>query len=151
MSPYARTARTARTTWSGDLEGGTGQVELTSSQAGSYPIAYYRRTAEDAEGTTSPEELLAAAYTSSCAMQLTALVAQAGGTPQTLDLVAEVELGPDPAGGFRLVGLQLTVRGQVAGLDAEGFASAAQAATETCPLSKALAGVEITLDVALGS
>lgn len=151
MPAYARTARTARTTWTADLEGGSGQVQLTSSRAGSHPITYYGRTAEEADGATSPEELLAAAYTSSCAMQLTALLAQAGGTPQELDLSGEVELGADPAGGFRLAGLQLTVRGRVAGLDAEAFARAARAATRTCPLSKALTGVEVTVDVALGS
>jgi len=151
MSRHARTARTARTTWKGDLEGGSGQVELTSSEVGSYPISYYRRTGEDAEGTTSPEELLAAAHASSYAMQLSALVAQAGGTPQDLDVTGEVVLGPDPAGGFQLSGVQLTVRGQVARLDADGFARAAQAAKEACPLSKALTGVEITLDVAMAS
>ena len=151
MPDYARTTRTARTTWSADLEGGSGEVQLTSSRTGSYPITYYGRTAEDADGATSPEELLAAAYTASCAMQLTSLVAQAGGTPEQLDLSGEVELGADPAGGFRLARLHLTVRGRVAGLDAESFALAAEAATRTCPLSKALTGVRITLDAALGS
>jgi osmotically inducible protein OsmC len=62
---------------------------------------------------------------------------------------AEVGLGPDPAGGFRITGITLTVRGQVDGLDAAGFAEAAQTAKETCPVSKALTGVEISLDAAL--
>ena len=80
MPDYARTTRTARTTWSADLEGGSGEVQLTSSRTGSYPITYYGRTAEDADGATSPEELLAAAYTASCAMQLTSLVARSSAT-----------------------------------------------------------------------
>ena len=58
-------------------------------------------------------------------------------------------LGPYLACGFRLTGIKLTVRGQVDGLDAAGFASAAQAAKEGCPVSKALTGVDITLDAAL--
>jgi osmotically inducible protein OsmC len=60
-------------------------------------------------------------------------------------------LGPDPAGGFRLTGIELTVRGEVDGLDAAGFEKAAEAASTTCPVSKALTGVEITLDAALSS
>jgi osmotically inducible protein OsmC len=62
-----------------------------------------------------------------------------------------VSLGPDPAGGFRLTGIRLTVRGEVDGLDASGFEKAAQAAKTGCPVSKALTGVEITLDSALQS
>ena len=62
---------------------------------------------------------------------------------------ADVSLGPDPAGGFRLTGIKLTVRGEVDGLDAAGFEKAAQAAKEGCPVSKALTGVDITLDAAL--
>ena len=84
-------------------------------------------------------------------MQLSALIAEAGGTPQALDVQADVSLGPDPAGGFRLTGIKLTVRGEVDGLDADGFAKAADAAKAGCPVSKALTGVEITLDAALES
>jgi osmotically inducible protein OsmC len=84
-------------------------------------------------------------------MQLSALVARAGGTPQTLDVRADVSLGPDPAGGFRLTGILLTVRGKADGLDADGFAKAAHQAKEGCPVSKALTGVEIKLDAALES
>jgi len=106
-------------------------------------------TAEDAGGTTSPEELIAAAHSSCYAMQLSALIAQAGGTPQSLDVTAEVTLGPDPKGGFAITGIALTVRGEVEGLDADGFEKAAQAAKEGCPVSKALAGTTITLDAGL--
>ena len=62
---------------------------------------------------------------------------------------ADVSLGPDPAGGFHLTGIALTVRGEVEGLDAAGFEKAAQDAKAGCPVSKALTGVEITLDAAL--
>jgi osmotically inducible protein OsmC len=64
---------------------------------------------------------------------------------------ADVSLGPDPAGGFRLTGIALTVRGAVTGLDAGGFAKAAGDAKASCPVSKALTGVPITLDAALDS
>jgi len=143
--------RTARTAWNGGLQDGSGRVELSSSKVGTYDVSFPQRAAEEAGGITSPEELIAAAHSSCYAMQFSALIAEAGGTPQTLDVSADVSLGPDPAGGFRLTGIALTVRGEVDGLDANGFAKAAQAAKESCPVSKALTGVEITLDAALDS
>jgi osmotically inducible protein OsmC len=54
--------RTARTAWNGSLETGEGQVEMTSSKVGTYGVSFPKRSAEDANGSTSPEELLAAAH-----------------------------------------------------------------------------------------
>ena len=141
--------RTARTAWNGGLNDGSGQVELTSSGVGTFDVSFPKRAAEHADGTTSPEELIAAAHTSCYAMQLSALIAEAGGTPISLQVSADVTLAPDPAGGFHLTGILLTVRGEVDGLDAEGFGAAARSAKDTCPISKALTGVPITLDAAL--
>ena len=143
--------RTARTAWTGTLEEGSGQVELSSSHVGTYDVSFPKRAADDAGGTTSPEELIAAAHTSCYAMQLSALIAEAGGTPVSLDVKADVSLGADSAGGFKLTGIVLTVRGEVEGLDGAGFAKAAEDAKATCPVSKALTGVDITLDAALKS
>ena len=143
--------RTARTAWTGNLQQGSGQVELTSSQLATYDVSFPKRAAEDANGTTSPEELIAAAHSACYAMSLSGGIANAGGTPVALDVQADVTLGPDPDGGFRLTGIKLTVRGEVEGLDAAGFEKAAQAAKAGCPVSKALTGVEITLDAALES
>jgi len=143
--------RTARTAWNGGLQDGSGQVELTSSGVGTYEVSFPKRAADDADGTTSPEELVAAAHSACFAMSLSNEIAQAGGTPEALDVTADVTLGPDPAGGFRLTGIKLTVRGEVSGLDEAGFAKAADAAKAGCPISKALAGVDITLDAALES
>jgi lipoyl-dependent peroxiredoxin len=141
--------RTARTAWNGGLADGSGQVELTSSGVGTFEVSFPKRAADDAGGATSPEELIAAAHSSCYAMQLSHLIAEAGGKPVALDVRADVSLGPDPAGGFRLTGIVLTVRGEVEGLDAAGFDAAAQAAKAGCPVSKALTGVDITLNAAL--
>ena len=142
--------RTARTAWNGGLEDGSGQVELSSSKVGTYDVSFPQRAADEAGGTTSPEELVAAAHSSCFAMQLSALIAAAGGTPQSLEVTADVSLGPDEAdGGFRLTGISLKVVGEVDGLDASGFEKAAQDAKVSCPVSKALTGVEITLDASL--
>ncbi|WP_299056842.1 OsmC family protein [uncultured Nocardioides sp.] len=141
--------RTARTAWNGGLQDGSGQVELSSSKVGTYDVSFPKRAADEAGGATSPEELVAAAHSSCYAMQLSAFIAEAGGTPQALDVKADVSLGEDPAGGFKLTGITLTVRGEVEGLDDDGFKAAADKAKEQCPISKALTGVEITLDAAL--
>jgi osmotically inducible protein OsmC len=142
--------RTARTTWSGGLQDGTGTVTLVSSGAGSYEVNFPRRAAEDAGGVTSPEELIAAAHTACFAMQFSALLGEAGGTGISLNVRADVTLGPDPAGGFRISGIALTVDGGAEGITAEQFAKIAQDAKNSCPVSKALAGTTITLNVTSG-
>jgi osmotically inducible protein OsmC len=142
--------RTARTAWNGNLQEGSGQVELSSSKAGTFEVNFPKRAADDAGGTTSPEELIAAAHSACFAMQLSSNIAQAGGTPQALEVTVDVTLGPDQErGGFQITGIALTVRGEVDGLDAAGFEQAAQAAKDGCPVSKALAAVPMTLDAAL--
>lgn len=141
--------RTARTGWTGTLDAGEGQVELTSSGLGTYDVSFPKRSAESANGFTSPEELLAAAHSACYSMQLSAELASDGVTIEALDVSADVSLGADPAGGFRLTGIHLTVRGEVTGMDSETFLAAADAAKLNCPVSKALTGVDITLDAAL--
>jgi osmotically inducible protein OsmC len=137
--------RTARTAWNGGLQDGSGQVELTSSGAGTFDVSFPKRAADDADGTTSPEELIAAAHSACYSMALSSEIAKAGGTPIALDVTADVTLGAGPA----ITGIKLTVRGEVDGLDEAGFAAAAAAAKAGCPVSKALTGTEITLDAAL--
>ena len=144
--------RTARTAWTGGLQDGSGQVELSSSGVGKYDVSFPKRSAEEANGATSPEELIAGAHASCYAMALSNEITQAGGTPESLDVSAAVTLGPDPAGGFRISRIALTVRGRVPGLDNTAFTTAAAAAKAGCPVSKALTGVDdIVLDAALES
>ena len=141
--------RLARTAWTGSLMEGSGQVSLTSSSTGTFDVSFPRRINEKSEGVTSPEELIAAAHSSCYAMQLSAVIAEAGGVPIALQVTAEAALMPDPAGGWKISSIALSVRGEVEGLDAIGFATAAEKAKETCPVSKALTGTVITLDAAL--
>lgn len=141
------TTRSARTAWDGGLNDGAGQVELTSSGVGTFDVSFPRRTADELGGVTSPEELLGAAHSSCYAMQLSHEVAEAGGTPQAVEVSAVVTLGPDPAGGLLVTGINISVVGEVAGLDAAGFATAAEQAKLNCAMSKALAAVPITLTV----
>jgi osmotically inducible protein OsmC len=138
--------REARIAWKGTLEQGTGEVKLVSSGLATYEVSFPKRAADDAQGTTSPEELIAAAHASCYAMQLSAMIAQAGGTPGSLDVSAAVTLGPDPAGGFAISGIHLTVVGRLEGLNPEQFAKVADDAKSQCPVSKALTGTTITLE-----
>ena len=141
--------RTARTAWNGTLPDGSGQVELSSSTLGTYDVSWPKRISEGADGTTSPEELLAAAHSACYAMQFSGEIAQAGGVPHSVEVTADVSFAPDPVGGFHISGIKLTVRAEVEDLDAAGFEKAAQAAKTGCPVSKALTGVAISLDAAL--
>jgi osmotically inducible protein OsmC len=142
--------RTATTTWTGDLQSGSGNVEMTSSKVGSYEVSWPTRAAEEADGSTSPEELIAAAHSSCFAMAFSGQLAKAGASNTRLTVRADVTIGPDPAGGFRIRTSKLTVRGSVDGLDNDTFVKAAEDAKVGCPVSKALIGLEIELDAALG-
>ena len=141
--------RSARTAWHGGLQDGSGTVELASSGVGTYDVSFPKRAAETADGTTSPEELIAAAHSACFAMALSNEIGKAGGTTNSLDVTADVTLGQKD-GAPTITGIKLTVRGQVDGLDAAGFEKAAQAAKAGCPVSRALSGVEdIALDASL--
>ncbi len=139
--------RNARTTWSGSVSEGSGEVRLASSGVGTFPVSFPKRAADDADRTTSPEELIAGALSSCYAMQFSALLGQAGGTPTELDITAEVDFGPDPEGGFHIPGIRLAVKATVPELSAEDVRRVAEEAKTTCPVSKALAAVPITLTV----
>jgi osmotically inducible protein OsmC len=138
------TIRTANAHWEGPLIGGQGKVSLDSSKIGTFDVDWPSR-AEKANGKTSPEELIAAAHSTSYSMALSHGLAQAGTPPEAVDTKADVTFQP----GEGITGIHLTVRAQVPGLSAEDFETAAQEAKSNCPVSKALAGTKITLDAAL--
>jgi osmotically inducible protein OsmC len=141
-------SRDATTHWEGGLQTGTGQVTLDSSNAGQFSVSFPTRTGNP-DGQTSPEELIAAAHSSCLAMNLSGTLEAAGFTPTSIDVSAEVTLGPDPAGGFHLSGIAITLTATVDGLDDEKFAELAATAERTCPVTKALSGTTITLDASL--
>ena len=141
-------SRDATTHWEGGLQTGKGTVTLDSSNVGSFDVSFPTRTGNP-DGQTSPEELVAAAHSSCLAMNLSGTLGAAGFTADSIDVSAEVTLGPDPAGGFALTGIAITVQAKVPGLDAEKFAELAHTAERTCPVTKALAGTTITLDATL--
>ena len=138
------TTRTATTTWDGGLTDGKGTVTLESSGVGTFDVSWPAR-AEEPNGMTSPEELIAAAHSACFSMALSAGLGKAGTPPQRLETHAEVDFQP----GTGITQIRLSVRGTVDGVDADAFREAAEGAKANCPVSKALAGVEITLDASL--
>ena len=140
------TERTANVVWQGDLVNGSGTIEdATSGAIGPLDVTWASR-AEEPNGRTSPEELIAAAWASCFAMALSSGLAKAGTPPEKLETSATVSFQP----GEGITRGALTVRGTVPGLDADGFAQAAETAKDNCPVSKALTGIpEITLDAQL--
>jgi osmotically inducible protein OsmC len=138
------TKRTAHTVWNGDLKQGDGTVSFDSSGMGDQPVSWASR-AEEANGKTSPEELIAAAHSSCFSMALSNGLAGAGTPPTRLNTQAEVTFVP----GTGITGIHLTVQGEVPGLDESGFVSAAEDAKAGCPVSQALKGTEITLTAKL--
>jgi osmotically inducible protein OsmC len=133
--------------WEGSLRDGGGTVALGS---GAFEGQYgYRSRFEDGPGT-NPEELIGAAHAGCFSMALSLALGDAGHEPESIDTEATVHFGPDPSGeGFAITRIDLVTRARVPGLDAAELGRLAEAAKTGCPVSKALAAVEITLDAAL--
>jgi lipoyl-dependent peroxiredoxin len=138
------TTRTASTHWEGSLFEGAGKVTLESSGTGTYDVSWASR-AEEANGKTSPEELIAAAHSSCFSMALSNGLAKAGSPATSLDTSAEVDFVP----GTGITEIRLKVRAEVDGMSNEDFVAAAEDAKANCPVSQALSAVPITLDAAL--
>ena len=139
------TTRNATTHWEGNLFEGAGQVTLQSSGIGTYDVSWAARS-QEANGKTSPEELIAAAHSACFSMAFSNGLAKAGTPPTSLDTSAEVDFVP----GTGITEIRLTVRGSVEGMSNEDFVAAAEDAKANCPVSQALASVpSIKLDAAL--
>jgi len=138
------TTRTSKTHWEGSLMEGAGTVALESSGVGTFDVSWPSR-AEEANGKTSPEELIAAAHSACYSMALSHALAGAGTPPQSVDTSAAVTFQP----GTGITGIALTVVASVEGIDADAFAAAAEDAKKNCPVSQALSAVDITLDASL--
>jgi osmotically inducible protein OsmC len=139
------TIRKAEAVWQGSLREGSGELALESG-AFRGPYTFKARFEQGKE--TNPEELLGAAHAGCFTMALTALLAREKLAPTLIHTTASVHLAQG-AGGFTIPKIELVTRAQVPGVTAERFATLAADAKVNCPVSKALAGAEITLDAAL--
>jgi lipoyl-dependent peroxiredoxin len=143
----AMAERTATTTWDGDLASGNGVVNGASGALSELAVTWASRT-ERSDGKTSPEELIAAAHSSCFAMALSHELTQAGSPPEHLDVTAKVTLDQRD-GAPTVTTSELTVTGRVPGIDQQAFTEAATGAGKDCPISRALAGVDISVDATL--
>jgi osmotically inducible protein OsmC len=141
------TEKTARATWEGSLAAGHGTFSLGSGAVTDQAITWKDRAEEG--GGTSPEELIAAAHASCVLMALAGALSKADTPPTKLESEARTTF--DKVGeGFKITKIELSIRGEVEGIDDQAFQQAAQGAKENCPVSQALKGnVEVTLDAAL--
>lgn len=141
------TVRTAHTVWNGDLPSGSGAVTLDSSNLGTYDVTWKAR-AEQPEGKTSPEELIAAAHSACFSMAFTNTLGQEGKVPERVETKAEVDFQP----GTGITAIRLTLDAVVPDVSEEDFQRIAEAAKVGCPVSQALAGVkDISLKATLKS
>ena len=134
--------RTANAVWEGTLREGKGRVKLGSGAfEGQYSFA-----SRFEEGTgTNPEELIGAAHAGCFSMALAAGLTKAGYNPTRISTNASVSL--EKVGeGFKITTIELNTEGEVPGIDEQTFLDAAESAKKNCPVSQALAGVDIKLN-----
>jgi len=137
------TDRKATTVWSGTLFEGSGDTTFESSGIGTFPVSWPSR-AEEANGKTSPEELIAGAHSACFSMAFSNALAKNETPAEKLEVSAVVTFVP----GTGITKSALTVVGTVPGIDEATFAELAAGAKAGCPVSQALS-VEITLDASL--
>ncbi|QNO36615.1 OsmC family protein [Protaetiibacter sp. SSC-01] len=134
----------ATTLWFGDLFSGSGTTSLDSSDAAEFPVTWKARS-EGELGRTNPEELLGAAHSACFSMAFSNALAQAGFPPESLQVTAAVTFQP----GEGITGSHLLVSAKVPNIGEADFERLAEDAKANCPVSKALAGIPITLEASL--
>jgi lipoyl-dependent peroxiredoxin len=138
-------ARQAIAEWKGDLKGGKGHVKLGS---GAYEGDYSFTTRFEDKPGANPEELLGAAHAGCFSMALANMLAGAGHVANSVHTTADVHLGKDD-NGFLITRIDLTVVGDVPGVDQAAFQEHAEKAKNTCIISRALAATPMTLKASL--
>ena len=134
----------ATTLWFGDLKSGSGTTSLDSSDAAEFPVTWAARS-EGESGRTNPEELLGAAHSACFSMAFSNALGNNGTPPESLQVTAAVTFVP----GEGITGSHLLVSAKVPGISEEDFQRLAEEAKGGCPVSKALAGIPITLEASL--
>lgn len=138
-------ARTGSAEWQGGLKDGRGTVEVGDGVfSGSYSFG---SRFEQSDGT-NPEELMGAAHAACFSMAFAAGLEKAGHKAERVATTATVHLEKGE-GGFAIGRIVLDTEGTVPGIDDAAFQDEAVKAGQNCPVSKALAGVEITVNARL--
>lgn len=131
--------------WSGTGKDGNGTVSSTSGVLNQTPYSFASRfISEDGKAGTNPEELIAAAHAGCFSMALSFQLQGAGFPPTQLHTEAKLKL-ENIDGHFKIISINLICVGEVANITEEKFIEIANNAKKTCPVSQALAALEITL------
>jgi osmotically inducible protein OsmC len=133
--------RHAEAQWNGSIKEGTGHVK---TETGALDSPYSFKSRFTGGGETNPEELLGAAHAACFSMALSGVLTKDGHPPSSIHTTAAVHIEP-VEGGFGITKIELETAGEVPGIDAAAFEAAAAVAKANCPLSKALAAVDIHL------
>jgi len=137
------TERKVEFEWIGGLMDGEGRImSTTSGQIPELEMTWDARN-DETDPKTSPEELLGAAHAACFSMQLAHGLIGAGWDPEVITTHATVAFEV----GIGITGINLSTQVEVDGIPDEVLRETAERAKATCPLSKALAGVEITLEL----
>lgn len=139
--------RNGSAVWEGTVKEGKGTVRLGSG-AFEGPYSFSSRF-EDGKGT-NPEELIGAAHAGCFSMALSGALTRAGFPPTRIETTAKVHLG-SVEGGFAIGLIELETTANVPGIDEKAFQEQAEGAKKNCPVSKALAAIEIKLNAKLVS
>jgi lipoyl-dependent peroxiredoxin len=143
-----RIVRTAQASWSGTVPDGGGRLALGSGAfEGPFTL---RARVEDNQHGANPEELIGLGHAGCFTMSLADLLSTEGHPPQDLETSARVHLEQTETG-WAITLIELHTQGVVDGVDAATFERLAEQAKATCPVSRALAGTEITLTAELAS
>lgn len=137
--------RNAEATWQGSLKDGQGQMKVGS---GAFEGAFSFATRFEEEPGTNPEELIGAAHAGCFSMALSGDLGKAGYTPESITTSARVHLGKVD-GKSRITLIELDCQARVPGIEAEQFAQIAEGTKTGCPVSAALAAVDIQLNARL--
>jgi osmotically inducible protein OsmC len=141
--------RKAVATWKGTGMDGSGVLTTKSGALKGLPYSFKARFKNE-EGTdgTNPEELIAAAHAGCFAMALSFQIDGAGFTPEILETEGLVNF-EEVDGGFSVTGIELNLKATIPGIDKEQFLTLADKAKKTCPVSRLLSSVPITLNAEL--
>jgi osmotically inducible protein OsmC len=137
--------RNATAVWEGKLQTGKGKMKLGT---GAYIGSYSAGSRFKDEIGTNPEELIGAAHAGCFSMALSKLIEDKGFEPDKIDTTAKVTLEKKDEG-YTITSIKLQTDADVPDLDEEEFMQLAEEAKNTCPVSRALKGVEISLEARL--
>ncbi|HZQ88453.1 MAG TPA: OsmC family peroxiredoxin [Gaiellaceae bacterium] len=145
-----RIERTATLTWEGNVARGSGTISGGTGAFSGLGYSLPTRIGQ-AEGKTSPEELLAAAHGGCITMSLASELTQAGTPPGRLDVSCRIVMDEVEGQGHQIVASHVDATVAAHGLDDAGLQSAFARADEGCPFSQLLrrAGVELHLTARL--